>query len=76
MSLFRLIEAQKAHFPISLLCKVVGVSRSGYYAWLARPPSRRSREDAALIEKIRQIHQRRFINAVARAMATRECMPS
>ncbi len=58
MSLFRLIEAQEAHFPISLLCKVVGVSRSGYYAWLARPPSRRSREDAALIEKIRQIHQR------------------
>ena len=37
---------------------MVGVSKSGYYAWRSRPPSRRSREDAALTEKIREIHER------------------
>lgn len=58
MSLFRFIDAEKARFPISLLCKMVGVSKSGYYAWKSRPPSRRSREDAALTEKIREIHER------------------
>jgi putative transposase len=37
---------------------VLGVSRSGYYDWKDRPPSRRSQEDAALTEKIHQIHNR------------------
>jgi putative transposase len=36
----------------------LGVSRSGYYDWKDRPPSRRSREDAALAERIREIHHR------------------
>ncbi len=57
MSLFRLIEAEKANYPVSLLCRVVKVSRSGYYAWLHRPPSRRSVEDVALTGKIRKIHE-------------------
>ncbi len=58
MSLFRLIEAEKADYPVSLLCRVLKVSRSGYYAWLHRPLSRRSVEDAALTERIRGIHER------------------
>jgi putative transposase len=58
VSLFRFIEAEKAGFPISLLCKVLKVSRSGYYAWKGRPPSKRSREDAALLEKIVEVHDR------------------
>jgi putative transposase len=37
---------------------VLRVSRSGYYGWRDRPPSRRSQEDAALIAKIYEIHQR------------------
>ena len=37
---------------------MLGVSRSGYHAWRSRPPSRRSREDAALAEKIVEIHRR------------------
>jgi putative transposase len=37
---------------------MLGVSKSGYYAWKTRPPSRRSREDAALTEKIREAHER------------------
>lgn len=58
MSLFRFIDAQRANYPVSLLCRVLQVSRSGYYAWLHRPPSRRSVEDAALTEKILEVHER------------------
>ncbi len=58
MSRFRFVDAEKAHFPVSLLCKVVGISKSSYYAWKSRPPSKRSREDAALTEKIREVHRR------------------
>ncbi len=58
MSRFRFVDAEKARFPVSLLCRTVGVSKSGYYAWRGRPPSKRSREDAALAEKIREIHER------------------
>jgi putative transposase len=58
VSRFRFVDAEKAHFPVSLLCKMVGISKSGYYAWKSRPPSKRSREDAALTEKIREIHRR------------------
>ena len=58
MSCFRLIDAEKANYPVSVLCKVLKVSRSGYYGWKDRPSSRRSREDAALSGKIRQIHER------------------
>src|SRR3712207_6741738 len=58
MSSFRLIDAEKARFPVSMLCRVLKVSKSGYYAWKRRPPSKRSREDAALTEKIREVHQR------------------
>jgi putative transposase len=56
--LFKLIDAEKANYPVSLLCRVLQVSRSGYYAWKDRPPSRRAKEDAALTERIREIHGR------------------
>lgn len=39
------------------LCKVLGVSRSGYYAWENRPKSQRAIENEALLEHIEQIHQ-------------------
>jgi putative transposase len=57
VSLFKLVEAEKADYPVSLLCRVLKVSRSGYYAWRDRPPSRRSVEDVALTGKIREIYE-------------------
>jgi len=39
------------------MCRVLGVSRSGYYAWRKRPPSKRDRKDAMLTKRIRQIHE-------------------
>ncbi len=58
MSTFRLIDAEKAHYPVAMLCRMLGVSKSGYYSWRGRPPSNRSRQDAALTEKIREVHTR------------------
>jgi putative transposase len=58
VKLFRFIDAQKANYPVSVLSKVLKVSRSGYYDWKKRPPSRRSQEDVSLTSKIRQIHER------------------
>ena len=48
MSRFRFIDAEKATHPVALLCRVLGVSRAGFYAWRRRPPSARSAADAAL----------------------------
>ena len=58
MSSYMLIEAEKTSFPVQFMCRMLGVSRSGYYAWKSRPPSRRSRQNAALTAKIHEIHQR------------------
>ena len=43
--------------PVRVMCRVLGLSPSGYYAWLKRPPSARARRDAELIEEIRRIHE-------------------
>jgi putative transposase len=58
VSCYRLIDAEKAHHAVSRLCRVLGVSRAGYYAWTTRGPSVTARKDAALTELIRRVHQR------------------
>jgi putative transposase len=55
---FGFIAARKTEHSVKTMCRVLGVSRSGYHAWERRPPSLRAREDAALTEQIGQIHQR------------------
>jgi len=57
VSAFRLIEAEKATHSVPILCRLLGVSRSGYYAWRSRSPSERSRFDAVILEKIEAIHR-------------------
>jgi putative transposase len=58
VSCYRLIDAEKAHHPVSRLARVLGVARAGYYAWACRPLSQRAMGDQALTEQIRQIHAR------------------
>ncbi len=45
-------------YPLPLLCRVLDVSRSGYYAWMNREPSKRSRENEYLKAEIRASHLR------------------
>jgi len=50
------MSANQASFPIATLARVLGVSASGYYAWLHRPPSAHAPADAALLKRIRTVH--------------------
>ncbi len=54
---FAFIHAEKAQWPIEVQCEVFEVSRSGYYAWVARPASPREVEDAAIIVEIKAAHK-------------------
>ena len=54
---FRLIDAKRAQHPVSRLCRVLGVSRAGYYAWKRRPTSARECRDGELSEQISQVHE-------------------
>lgn len=47
----------QADFPITQMCRVLGLSTSGYYAWLKRAPSARSQANSELIERMKQIHR-------------------
>ena len=46
----------QAQYPIATMCRLLGVSSSGYYAWAKRRSSQRSQFDAALIAQIRAVH--------------------
>jgi len=50
---FQLIDAAKKEFPVQRLCKVLGVSQSGYFAWRSRPASQRQRDDLVLLAHVR-----------------------
>ncbi|WP_423822904.1 IS3 family transposase [Salinisphaera sp. SPP-AMP-43] len=49
-------SAQSAHH-VAMLCRVLGVSRSGFYDWQRRKPSRRSQNDKTLVTRIGEIQQ-------------------
>jgi len=60
---YQFIEQQKQVFPVVVMCQVLGVSESGFYAWRKRPTCRRHLEDAQLSTQIRQVfttHQGRY----------------
>jgi putative transposase len=50
---FVFIAAEKAQYPVRLLCEVLDVSRSGYYAWIDRPPAPKTISDARLVLEIK-----------------------
>ena len=51
------IQAEKAHYPLTVLCRVLQVSRSGFYAWLRREPSKREVQDRKLQTEVAAIHK-------------------
>lgn len=50
---FGFIEAEKASFPISRMCRALGVSQSGFFAWQDRPACRRQQQDKVYLAQIR-----------------------
>jgi putative transposase len=54
--MFQLVDAEKAHYPVTVLCEVLEVSRSGYYDWKKRPCCKRSKADAQLAVQIAAAH--------------------
>ena len=57
---------RQADYPIATMCRVLGVSSSGYHAWVKRHPSQRAETDAVLIAAIRVVH------AASRAVRVKE----
>ncbi len=55
---FAFIEAERANVPVERLCKMLGVSRSGFYASLKRPESAHAREDRRLRVLCKEAHER------------------
>jgi hypothetical protein len=53
---FAFIAAEKARFPVRVLCRTLKVSRAGFYAWHTRPPAARTQADQRLGVEIQAIH--------------------
>ena len=54
---FAFVREHRRLWPIRVICRVLKVSPSGFYAWRKRPPSARARRRQELLEKIRIAHQ-------------------
>ncbi len=54
---YRFIQAEKATYPVEMLCRVMAVARSGFYAWCHRPVSRRGQQNQHLLAQIRGAHR-------------------
>ena len=53
---FGFVDEHRRVWPVRMMCTVLGLSASGYYAWRTRPQSRRSAANEALLGNIRLIH--------------------
>lgn len=54
--IFQFIADHRHLFPVRLMCRVLGVSPSGFYAWRGRPPSQRTLANRQLLEHIKRLH--------------------
>jgi len=55
---YRFIDRYSSEFRVERMCKVLGVSRSGYYGWRKRPQSKRRRENDQVLMEIQKSHKR------------------
>lgn len=53
---YAFIHRQRGNYRIKRMCRVLGVSRCGYYAWRNRPPSQREQENVVLLNEIKTVH--------------------
>lgn len=78
--MYELIHAERASIPVARACRVLGVSRAGYYKWMTAEPSTRSIEDAVLAAEVQEVfleHRGRYgAPRVRRALRRRGPRPS
>ncbi len=55
---YAFIRDHREAFPVGLMCRMLEVGTSGFYAWLRRPESLRSRKNRQLLVEIKAVHQR------------------
>lgn len=55
---YEFMAVHRTEFSIRVMCRVLNVSASGYYAWVDRSPSRRQQDDDRLVEHIQTCHER------------------
>lgn len=55
MTRFAFIDSERAHHDVTVLCRLLKVSRSGFYAWLGRPRRKRALTEEVLTEQIRTV---------------------
>jgi putative transposase len=55
VAVYALIHAERASIPVARACRVLEVSRSGYYQWLHAEPSERAIDDAVLAAEIKEV---------------------
>lgn len=55
--IYQFIDEHRAHYPMTRLCRTLGVSPSGYYAWRRRPPSARTLANQRLVTHLQTIHR-------------------
>ena len=73
----RFIAAERANHSVSTLCRVLGISRGGFYAAERRAPSKRQLDDERILVAIREIHKdsRETYGAPRRAARARDARP-
>ena len=54
---YRCIERRRNDYPVNMMCRVLRVSSSGYYAWRIRPESPRSKTDRMLTDEVKRVHR-------------------
>ena len=75
---YAFIQNESTAHPVCRLCKLVGVSRSGYYDWTQRPPSQREQQSEQLLGQIKAIfsaHKQRYGSPRIHATLLRQGIP-